>query len=183
MTAPQTHLPTRNLTIHRWCLFTLALGACHAFAATELLSPEAMDPDPPEGGFEGALRLEVDFSATEDPFIGQLFNPLTPHLTEEDEELRVWMHVEGSGPMFVAKLRLFRGPDFVDLPVAVEPHDFGNWVCVPINVDDAVPEEKRHILQEITGCYFFTHRPWLGDGSHYMVHIASIQGAKISDPH
>jgi hypothetical protein len=155
--------------------------ACHAAATTELLPPEVTDVRPPGQGFEAAARLEVDFAATDEIFLGLLFRPLT-HFLADDEEVRLWLHVESTASLFVAKLRFYRGADFVDLPVVVTAGDFGQWTCVTVNLREAVPEEKQPILHEITGCYFFTHRPWLDEGHFFDVYLASVQGAKSSDP-
>ena len=154
----------------------MILSAAQMRAAAENIIPvQALNEKAPAGGdFESALHFQADFSSQpeDQEFVGVFFKPEITDWSEA-KSLKAWINVEGTAPVFDGKIRAYSQAKSVDLPISVQPSDFGKWVLVEVDLQ-AISEDERTLLRSVDSVYVFTSRAWIGAKSALEIFVAEI---------
>lgn len=140
-----------------------------------LIPAKDLNEKAPDGGdFDSALAFETKFSTEEsdDGFAGKSFAPTASNWSDA-RSVAMWIYVTGNTAILDAKLRVFSGPQWVDLPFNVPGNQFGQWVRVEIPLGD-IDEAGKLVLMHVDNAYVFTSKAWIGDFSDLHIFISEI---------
>ena len=140
-----------------------------------LIPAPALNEKAPDGGdFDSALAFQTNFSTedSDDGFAGKSFAPTATNWSDA-RSVAMWIYVTGNAAILDAKLRVFSGPQWVDLPFNVPGNQFGQWVRVEIPLGD-IDEAGRVVLMHVDNAHVFTSKAWIGDFSDLHIFISEI---------